>query len=207
MASRDFPKIIGLSGKMGSGKDTSATILQELISNEISYTYEYEIVTFARKVREVVAVLSGISPEIASTTEGKNTPVFSGSGHEMTCGKLQQLIGNGLRELIFSDIWIYLAINNINSSNDGQRIIITDVRYPNEVEYIQSHGGIVIRLNGDPGNVRKLNLTGRDLSAPSETGLDDYPIDKFDAVIDNDGTLDQLRQKLFEIFTSKQIDH
>lgn len=63
--------------------------------------------------------------------------------------------------------------------------LITDTRFPNEAQAIKDKGGIVIRVNR-PG-VTAINAHS------SETGLDNW---KFDHVIENDGTLEQLADKV-----------
>ena len=55
--------------------------------------------------------------------------------------------------------------------------IVCDVRFPNEVEAIQKAGGKVLRLLRDV-------YEGQDQHS-SETALDDYPLEKFDWVLDN----------------------
>tara|TARA_R110001606_G_scaffold19453_1_gene71318 strand:- start:2634 stop:3476 length:843 start_codon:yes stop_codon:yes gene_type:complete len=64
--------------------------------------------------------------------------------------------------------------------------IITDVRFPNEAQAIKDKGGIVIR-------VERPQLIERDFEHPSETALDDY---KFDEVIENNGSIEELIEKV-----------
>lgn len=67
---------------------------------------------------------------------------------------------------------------------------ILDVRFPDEVEAIQAVGGKVIRLT-------KKTL---DCDHESETALDDYPLEKYDAVIDNQNqTMEETFRQLLEI--------
>lgn len=72
--------------------------------------------------------------------------------------------------------------------------IITDTRFPNEAEAIQNAGGILIRVNR-PG-VEAIN------AHPSETSLDNW---KFDHVIDNNGTLEDLVEKVKTILTKINV--
>lgn len=76
------------------------------------------------------------------------------------------------------------------------RWIITDVRFPNEAQAIKERGGIVIRVNRPADNkiTTFMKLQGIGLiEHPSETALDDY---EFDEVIINDGTLEDLKEKV-----------
>ena len=74
--------------------------------------------------------------------------------------------------------------------------IITDVRFPNEAKAIKDKGGIVIRVNRTYYTEDKKYIIGYDPfeTHPSETALDDY--DGFDYVIENDGTVQDLIDKV-----------
>ena len=83
--------------------------------------------------------------------------------------------------------------------------IITDVRFPNEADAIKQRNGILIRVNRDLvigeddfGYTRvSINQAEKDgIIDPqheSETALDDY---KFDYIIDNNGTIEELTEKV-----------
>jgi hypothetical protein len=94
--------------------------------------------------------------------------------------------------------------------------IIPDVRFPNEVARIKKFGGQVIRINRYP-KYAIFNRSGKEEQVlfnihvtshrelweaeclrqhPSENGLDKY--DGFDAVIDNNGTLEELRSNVID---------
>jgi hypothetical protein len=74
----------------------------------------------------------------------------------------------------------------------GRGMVVTDVRYPNEVEWIRDHGGEVWRVDRD----EPLEAIGRDANHRSETALDEY--DGWDRIIDNNGTLAELSCLLYE---------
>lgn len=120
---------------------------------------------------------------------------------------LQKLGTDGLRDGLHPNTWVnalmadytpnpnkavadFLAAEGLPASmNAGKEEypnwIITDTRFTNEAEAIKQKGGIIIRVNR-PG-VEAVN------AHPSETGLDNW---KFDHVIENDGTLEQLAEKV-----------
>ena len=78
--------------------------------------------------------------------------------------------------------------------------IITDCRFPNELEAIKKHNGITIRINR--GLVER---TGKMIQGPehiSETALDNA---EFDYVIENDCTIDDLIEKVREILIKENI--
>lgn len=89
--------------------------------------------------------------------------------------------------------------------------IITDVRFPNEVKAVKSRKGILIRVNRSSHIIKKDIYTFKDGESkiiaipehPSETGLDNY--DGFDYVIDNNGTIEELVEKVRMILTIEKI--
>lgn len=102
--------------------------------------------------------------------------------------------------------------------------LITDMRFPNEILAVQSKGGITIRVNRDSdvkvshsgkegdftiekfdkNNPKHVALkAGEDKTLhPSETALDNA---NFDYVIENDGTLDELVEKVRAILIREKI--
>lgn len=94
----------------------------------------------------------------------------------MTAREVMQYVGTEVFRKMYSNVWVDATVNLINKEGPALAVI-TDCRFPNEVEGIQKIGGKVIRLLRDPNN-------GKD-QHKSETALDDFPFEKFDAVIDN----------------------
>lgn len=80
-------------------------------------------------------------------------------------------------------------------SNSGfPKWIITDTRYPNELKAVKDNGGVAI-------NIVKPNITVND-SHSSETSLSSA---EFDYTIINDGTLEELTEKVRKILVQEDI--
>ena len=99
---------------------------------------------------------------------------------------------------------------------------ITDMRFPNELEAVEERDGITIRVTRNP--IIVITLDGEKLTLdynewlkqkqfyenqgwqftehPSETALDDA---EFDYVIENDGTIEDLVEKVREILIKEEI--
>lgn len=95
---------------------------------------------------------------------------------QMTAREFLQFLGTEIGRRMYPQIWINATINNI-IAEQSELAIITDVRFPDEVDAIHEAGGYVIRLT-------------RDLledTHVSETALDPENFDwnKFDLVVDN----------------------
>lgn len=194
--------LIGLSGKRGSGKDLTASMLQ-VIQKRMDPSYPgpgseskmpdpFQILKFADIVKEVTAMVTGRPLSKMYTQEGKTTymPEFG-----MTIGEAQQKIGTeGMRKGFHEEVWVLATLKKAVPGGD---YLITDVRFPNEVMAIHQAGGIVLRLEGDP--LQQQGDGTRDDNHISETALDDYP---FEYVIKNDGTKDQLFNKILQFYVA-----
>jgi hypothetical protein len=87
--------------------------------------------------------------------------------------------------------------------------IITDMRFPNELEAVEEREGITIRvvspfIRFSDGSYRaKSKMMGDfDNEHPSETALDDA---KFDYEIINDGSMEDLIEKVKQILITEKI--
>lgn len=78
--------------------------------------------------------------------------------------------------------------------------IITDLRFPNEAKAIKSKDGITIRINRP--NMFNAAIKSLAIEHESETALDDY---EFDYVIENNGTIDDLIEKVKEILIKEKV--
>lgn len=65
--------IIGVSGKIGSGKDTLADYLRDVFLIDLSSRYTYiGVKRFSGKLKEIVALLTNTTPEYCNSRDGKN---------------------------------------------------------------------------------------------------------------------------------------
>jgi hypothetical protein len=194
-------KFIGISGKIGSGKDTTALELRTIINTYFKDSLikpDVHIRYFADPLKEIVSILTGVEINKLYTQEGKNIYVES---FEMTTGEMLQKIGTDVMRNNFDDnVWIKSLLNNYNSYPKNTLWIIPDVRFENEYDLINENG-IMIRIEGDPALVRA--NSNRDLKHISETALDNSD---FEYIINNNGTLTELREKLEEIFSEIKDD-
>lgn len=67
----------------------------------------------------------------------------------MTPRLFMQLLGTDFgRNMIHPDIWVNSTMNDYDRDYQrGQEWIITDVRFPNEIQAIKDRGGVVVRVN------------------------------------------------------------
>lgn len=102
---------------------------------------------------------------------------------------LQKIGTEGLRDLIHPNVHVNALFADVDkelATMSYGGVIITDVRFPNELEAIDQRGGLIIRVE----NPRKVSTD----THPSEISLDNF--ENFDYHILNDSTLDNLQLKV-----------
>ena len=229
--------IIGISGKIKSGKDTVGEYIQQKLTNQ-----DFQIKKFADKLKDVTCLLLGCTREQLEDREFKEkelgeewdlyeldwsdgwgsrmsivTKDFNkkdfldkkgvfvgelGRKIQLTPRKVLQLLGTEAgRGVIHPQIWInalmsgYKVICRLHIGLDFGGVdvypnwIVTDMRFPNELEAVKNKKGITIRINRPETD----HLAG---DHSSETALDNS---EFDYVIDNTGTVEDLERKIDEI--------
>lgn len=201
-------RIIGVSGKIGSGKDTFAELLAKQLPNRV------ERCALADNLRLITEIITGVKMTL---THKKGQPFYNEvynytqeqkniylPQYNKTIGESLQKIGTELfRDTFDKDIWVKSLFNDelYKKLEDGRIIVIPDVRFVNEADYILSQGGYLIRLEGDPLKVRE-NST-RDLNHVSEINLDGYK--DFTKVIYNDKGIEDLNQKVCELIVEEKF--
>ncbi len=93
----------------------------------------------------------------------------------MTAREVLQFVGTEVMRKMYGNAHVNATMNQIKQ-DAPEYAIIRDTRFVNEVEGVQENG-IVVRLLRDA-------FAGKD-QHESETALDNYPLDKFNFVVDN----------------------
>ena len=168
--------IIGLSGYARSGKDTVAELL--------CLNYAFKRVAFADPIREAILTLN---PKIDSITHVSHRVEDYGwevAKQEPEIRRLLQVMGTEVgRKMFGQNVWIDMAFKQAEGI---ERLVIADVRFPNEADAIKARGGIVWRINRHGLNAINHHA--------SESAMNNY---MFDHVIYNDGSLEELSDEVF----------
>lgn len=203
--------IIGVVGFLGSGKGTVGDILIQ--------ERGYYRLSFADAVKDAVSVifgwprhlLEGDTEESRAFREATDGFWSERFGYAVTPRYMLQLMGTEAgRDVFNKDIWIYSVEKRMQGI---ENVVVPDVRFPNEIEFIRNMGGKVIRVKRGPEpqwyeTAHSDNIENFNSSACTAMSIY-YPQvhfsewawigQRFDYIIENDGTLDDLRIKLNNI--------
>ena len=135
---------------------------------------------------------------------------------------LLQFIGTNLfRNQLHPEIWVNSLMNEYKPQwkeetkvywkerlSEYPNFIITDLRFPNEMEAVKKKGGITIRVNrpcdicGGSGYHKMSCPVSKSGEHLSETSLDKA---EFDYVIENSGSIEELIEKVREILKKEKL--
>jgi len=203
--------IIGICGFIGSGKDTVADYLVNL--------HHFRRESFANTLKDAVSavfgwdrtMLEGRTKQAREWREQQDNWWTNRLGIVITPRWVLQNWGTEVcRNGFHDDIWIASLENKLRNSTDD--VVISDCRFPNEIAAIKHSGGLVVRVvrgaepewydaavsrNRGPDGNATWSLSGRKLE---QLGVHDSETawvgTKFDVVLDNNGTLDDLYQQV-----------
>jgi hypothetical protein len=214
--------IIGVCGFIGSGKDTIA----DYLTNFHGYRRE----SFANSLKDAVAqvfgwdrtMLEGRTKQAREWREQVD-PWWSQRLNmpELTPRWVLQYWGTEVCRRAFHDnIWIASLEHKLLNSSDN--IVISDCRFPNEIKSIKDAGGLVIRVvrGEEPSwydDAINMNAGDRNMSyAISSERIKRLKIHasetawvgtKFDAVLDNNKSIDDLYAQIKELIKSQEPNH
>ena len=213
--------IIGFVGLIGAGKDTAADYLVN--------THGFRRDSFANTLKDAVSavfgwdrtLLEGRTKEAREWREQKDEWWSNRLGMDITPRWILQWWGTDVLRVNFhDDIWIASLENKMRKTGDN--IVISDVRFPNEIKAIHNAGGKVIRVKrgadpewfdaaislnqGPNGNatwaLSKLKLERMNIHASEYSWVGG----KIDHTVINDTTIDSLFEQIRSIIIDQELD-
>jgi hypothetical protein len=206
--------IIGVCGLIGAGKDTIADYLVNI--------HQFRRESFANTLKDAVSSVFGWDRELL---EGRTR--HSREWREQVDSWWAERLGmpdltprwvlqywgtEVVRRSFHDDTWIASLENKLRKTSDD--VVISDCRFPNEIQAIKQAGGLVIRVHRGPDpkwydDAVAVNAGPTHLSwALSKGQLEKFGIHasetawvgtKFDTVIDNNSSLDHLYSQINDL--------
>jgi hypothetical protein len=178
------PPLIGIAGRARAGKSTAAELLLRLGVGKYPYS-------FADPLRAMLKVGLGIDLDNAYWQMRKEDPMPEFGGHSPRA--LMQTLGTEWgRERVHPQLWLTLAGKTLRQRGPG--MIVADVRFDNEAEWIRQRGGLVLHIErGSAPPVR---------NHASEAGVQRL---RDDLHVFNESTLESLQRRLAQLFEVEEV--
>lgn len=179
--------VVGLSGRKGAGKSAAAS--------ELVATHGFREVSFAGPLKDAISVALGIDRARLDDPmdKGRPDPFWGASPRE-----LMQIVGTELfRDALARSlplhfgpdrpsVWVRVcerAVRELISSDEHVRVVISDVRFPDEIDLVRRLGGTLV-------HVERSGIVSTDDHASERFGA--HGTSDADLILRNDGTLDDL---------------
>jgi hypothetical protein len=191
--------LIGVVGLIGSGKDT--------VSKRLEQKHGFRRDSFAKSLKDAVSamfnwdreMLEGNGDDSRQWREQPDKFWSKKFGKTVTPRWVLQHFGTEvMRQHMHDAIWIDSCL----SRYDGEPTVISDTRFQNELKTIKEHGGeIILVKRGELPTREQMQERGAHKSEWDWMGWG------FDHVIDNDGTKQELFEKVDDLIVGNKITH
>lgn len=178
--------LIGITGKAGAGKDTSA--------NHLWRKHGFVRIAFADPLKRAAQEIFGLTDEQTWGREFKEVVIpYWG----MSPRRMFQMVGTDAMQSCFGrDVWVKRWMLSYDLVKNSDSVVVPDVRFQSEADLIHSLGGIVIQIDRDVEN-------GLDADAKAHVSEDGLPTHCVDERVLNNDSIVHLCAKIDDIVRSR----
>jgi hypothetical protein len=179
------PVVVAFTGRRGAGKSAAAAALVDLGFRDVKFADPLKNMlraffsTVWMRTVDIERHIEGDLKEVPTHWLGDNTTRYA-----------MQMLGTEWRDLIDTDLWSKILRYRVTEGHVGQKVVISDYRFPHEGVILRELGGKVIRI---VGRGEHDDETAQHIS---ETSIDDL-VEDF--ILTNDGDLDDLHEKVKQL--------
>jgi DNA polymerase III delta prime subunit len=191
---------IALCGKANTGKNTTANIIIEELRKHNNCIYCKNI-AFADPIKKIVRLMfPSIKRKFLFGPSKFRNEIIDGAyddlGNKLTIRKALLDIGTKVGRSYKDTVWLDVFDHKFNEAvNNGYNVVIVpDLRFNNEYNHLKNKGFFIIKIIRNNDDI---------IQHISETEQDMIPLSKFDCVIDNNGSLYDLRNTIKNIIIPK----
>ena len=220
--------VFSISARMGHGKDLTASIIRLLLldypkevivdfinNGDVEPLLEestWEIKKFADKLKDIACLMLGCTrKDLESQTykesylpEIWNYVDQHGFSKQMTVREFLQRLGtNAMRDHLHINVWVNSLVQSYTKDDSW---IITDTRFPNELEAVEKLKGITIQvIRTAPSRYGHKVLYGVDYSKPEHPSECSLDMADFKYVIMNDSNIKDLVDKVEKVLILEKL--
>jgi hypothetical protein len=185
-------KLIGIAGAKGSGKDAAADRLVD--------KYQYQKISFADPLKAACKIIFHLSE---AQLYGDRKEIVDARWNK-TPREIMQTLGTEVVRNLGKDTWIKSAQikieklhweKTLGADHIDLNIVIPDVRFLNEAEFIKETGGLLVYINRE-------TVLNKFSEHSSETELSTF--NGFDFTINNNSSLADLYKSIDNIIASQK---
>lgn len=129
--------LVALRGPVGSGKSTAAGYLASSLG--------FKRIVFAKPLKDMLRAVGLTDRELDGDLKERPCDVLMGKTPRFALQRLGTEFG---RDTIHPDLWISLWLREAKPLLDeGRRVVVDDLRFPNEAALVHRLGGKIIRID------------------------------------------------------------
>lgn len=139
------PNLIAICGVAGSGKST--------VQQYLSDYHGFRAHDFAMPLKTAAQLLTGMNPHrdpADPEARERRDPFWGRSPRQFL-----QDFGQGMRNLFGQDFWLKVWRQRYDALPPGSRVVVTDCRYENEVQFLRERGAVILGVER-PGAAERL---------------------------------------------------